>query len=119
MTQVWTYFNVEPGDKYVYTRCVECNGNCFISIPQKIALILANNLAKTDLSKDPLLFPGKQTSSEIENDFHKLGLGLTDSDDSRTLQTCTGDGASQNSGNDYTIESDWFISRFVDRVSQL
>ena len=114
MIEVWTYFNLEFSDKYVYTRCVECNGNCFISIPQKITLILAHNLAKRKKkgSAGPLPFPGKQTSSEIENNFHKLGLGQTNADDSRIFQPCTRDGASQKFGNDYTIESDWFITRF-------
>ena len=125
LREVWTYFNVVSVDKFVFTRCVECNGNCFISIPQKIALKLALNLAEANAiiengSYEPLPFPGKLQSDKIEN-----GLETNDNEVSSSVQTCAELNlnaiedcdliASQKCEKeiDYTIESDWFITRFV------
>ena len=130
LREVWTYFNVVSVDKFVFTRCVECNGNCFISIPQKIALNLAMNLAEANAiiengSYEPLLFPEKLKSDKIENGLHQSSLETNDSEVSSSVQTCAELNlnaiedcdliASQKCEKeiDNTIESDWFITRFV------
>ncbi len=57
LQEVWTYFNVVSVDKFVFTRCVECNGNSYIQFSGKIALVIAENLTgenKDDSGKCPI-----------------------------------------------------------------
>jgi hypothetical protein len=126
LREVWTYFNVISIDKFVFTRCVECNGNCFISIPQKIALILAQNLVETNenCSYEPLPFPETLQSGKIESGLRELSLDKDDVEvsctglDLNVIEDCdkmfAKDSCQDNEiAIDYIVESDWFITRFV------
>ena len=57
LQEVWTYFNVVDVDKFVFTRCVECNGNSYIQFSGKIALAITKNLTgenRDDSGKAPI-----------------------------------------------------------------
>ena len=100
-------------------------------MPQKIALTLALNLAEANAiiengSYEPLPFPGKLKSNEIGTCLQQFSLGPNDSEVSSTFQACGEEAnlnavedcdkiASQKCENeiDYTVEDDWFITRFV------
>ena len=64
LQEVWKYFNVTSIDKFVFSRCVECNGSDFLSIPGNVAVKIAENLAKLNQNKErpELLFDDLKVS---------------------------------------------------------
>ena len=64
LQEVWKYFNVTSIDKFVFSRCVECNRSDFLSIPGNVAVKIAENLAKLNQNKErpELLFDDLKVS---------------------------------------------------------
>ncbi len=126
--------------KFFFCRCVECNGNCYLSIPGKFALKIAENLGGHP--KKDLPFGGKQDVPANKKghpkgalpfdgirdvETNKISGAKTDDSVQRSISSskivCDTSSVSVENGdvpfpgkqdpeNEYTVEDDWLVTRY-------
>ena len=102
LKEVWRYFNVVDIDKFVFSRCVECNGGNYLALPGSVALTIADNLSATDANGDGHCDATSDATFDPNSDAYCDNSSSQDSSEECDTQRM-----------DFTCDDSYFISRHV------